>query len=130
MVIALLVIGGTAFALNKKYPPSTTSGNQLRIGRQNQPTSETNTDVTNQDTNNSVTTISMSEAQQHNSITDCYLIIKNSVYDVTSFIDQHPGGKNKIIENCGSEVTGVFTKIHSNFAWDLLGKYKVADLSQ
>jgi cytochrome b involved in lipid metabolism len=68
------------------------------------------------------------EVAKHASANDCYLIINNKVYDVTSYIYQHPGGPDKIISNCGKEVTGIFAAIHSNFAWDLLKKYYIGDL--
>lgn len=73
---------------------------------------------------------SLTEVAKHSSPNDCYLIINNNVYDVSSFVDSHPGGRQKIISNCGAEVTGIFTGIHSNQAWDLLAKYKVGTLAK
>lgn len=67
----------------------------------------------------------LSEVAKHSTPSDCYLAINNKVYDVSNFIGSHPGGANKIISNCGKEVTGIFAQIHSNRAWDLLIKYYV-----
>lgn len=72
--------------------------------------------------------LNQTEVAKHNIKADCYLIINNKVYSVSSFIDSHPGGRDKIIPNCGKEMTGIFTKIHSNFAWDLLKKYYIGNL--
>jgi len=69
-----------------------------------------------------------SDVAQHSTEISCYLIINKQVYDVTLYINQHPGGKNKIISNCGKEVTGIFAAIHSNFAWNLLKSYYIGDL--
>lgn len=77
---------------------------------------------------NSSNIIDISEISKHNQRNSCYLIIQNKVYDVSSYISQHPGGQGKIINKCGQEVTGVFAQIHSNFAWDLLKKYQVGQL--
>jgi len=76
------------------------------------PTEETPTQVV----------LNSAEVAKHNSATDCYLIVKNNVYDVTSYIPKHPAGKSKITNTCGEEVTNIFASIHSNFAWNLLGK--------
>lgn len=71
----------------------------------------------------------ITEVSKHNIPSDCYLIINNNVYNVSSFIGSHPGGSKTITSRCGSEVTGIFAKIHSNRAWDLLKKYKIGTLS-
>ena len=68
------------------------------------------------------------EVAKHGSKTDCYLIIKSTVYDVTSYIGVHPGGAGEITNRCGGEVTGIFTSIHSNAAWNLLGSYAIGTL--
>ncbi|MEI8339446.1 MAG: cytochrome b5 domain-containing protein [bacterium] len=72
--------------------------------------------------------LNTAEVAKHNSQSDCYLIVSSKVYDVTTYIGQHPGGKNSIIKTCGQEVSGIFTSIHTNRAWDLLGTYYIGDL--
>ena len=74
-------------------------------------------------------TMSPYEISKHNKRNDCYLVINNKVYDVTSYIDYHPGGAETIVSRCGMEVTGLFASIHSNRAWDLLKKFKVGTLA-
>jgi cytochrome b involved in lipid metabolism len=65
---------------------------------------------------------------KHSTATDCYLIVKGSVYNVTPFIGQHPGGRDRIIEMCGQEATEIFSAIHSNFAWNLLKDFYIGSL--
>jgi len=65
----------------------------------------------------------------HSNPNDCYLVINQNVYDVSSFIGSHPGGSRQITSRCGKEVSGIFAQIHSNRAWDLLAKYKIAVLA-
>ncbi len=72
---------------------------------------------------------SMTEIRTHHTKNDCYLVINNKVYNVTSYLDKHPGGAQTIIDECGNEVTGVFAGIHSNNAWDLLAKYKIGSIN-
>ncbi len=72
--------------------------------------------------------LTMSEVSRHTKPNDCWLVIDSKVYDVSSYLDLHPGGVGTITAKCGREVTGLFASIHSNWAWDLLKKYKIGDL--
>lgn len=69
--------------------------------------------------------LTLTSVSQHNTPSDCYLVVKGQVYDVSSYISQHPGGRRNITSRCGQEVTGIFASIHSNFAWNLLADYQV-----
>jgi cytochrome b involved in lipid metabolism len=69
------------------------------------------------------------QVAKHSSANDCYLIIDNRVYDVSSYISYHPGGARVITSRCGTEVSGIFARIHSNRAWDLLKKYKIGNIN-
>lgn len=51
--------------------------------------------------------IPYSEVQKHNSVESCWVIISGTVYDVTSFIDKHPGGRNAILKAAGMDATYV-----------------------
>ena len=39
-----------------------------------------------------VKTFTKAEVSKHSKSTDCWMIIEDKVYDVTKFIDEHPGG--------------------------------------
>lgn len=90
------------------------------------------TDTTNTTTNPNIKTITLTkeEVAKHNNRNDCYLIIKNQVYSVASFIDAHPGGVNKLVNECGKEASAIFAKIHSNFAWNLLTDYYIGKIGE
>ena len=47
----------------------------------------------------------LKEVKQHNKSNDCWLIVHNKVYDVTSMINIHPGSENAIKKKCGTDVT-------------------------
>lgn len=76
------------------------------------------------------TAFTLAEVATHDNTDDCYIAIQGKVYDVTGFIDQHPGGVDKITSGCGKEMTGMFAAIHSNRAWDLLARFQVGVLSE
>ena len=71
----------------------------------------------------------MTEVARHSTANSCYLVINNNVYDVSSYIDSHPGGREAITSRCGQEVSGIFAQIHSNRAWDLLAAYKIGSVA-
>lgn len=81
-------------------------------------------------TSTGTSTMSMSDVYSHASLSDCYLVINNKVYDVTKYIPYHPAGSRIISQYCGTEVTGIFASIHSNRAWDLLSRYKIGTISK
>jgi len=74
------------------------------------------------------------EISKHSTADDCWLIISDKVYNVTSYIASHPGGPEAIILNCGKDATTAFlTKGgsgHSQSAVDNLVNYYLGDLKQ
>jgi cytochrome P450 len=56
----------------------------------------------------------------------CIVIYKGEKYDVTSFLDIHPGGRNTLLFYQNKDITEAFeTTNHSKFAMELLKKYIV-----
>lgn len=55
-----------------------------------------------------VNTITTTEVAKHNTATDCWEIVNNKVYNVTSAISVHPGGAEAIINLCGKDATTAF----------------------
>ena len=49
--------------------------------------------------------MNLNNIKKHNSEEDCWLIINNYVYDVTLFINEHPGGKKAIMKYAGKDAT-------------------------
>ena len=45
---------------------------------------------------------------RHNSEEDCWIIIDDNVYDVTSYLNSHPGGVGKIMQYAGKDATKAF----------------------
>eukprot|EP00434_Breviolum_minutum_P014776 symbB.v1.2.013029.t1/scaffold913.1/size152782/7 len=57
-------------------------------------------------------TISHEEVAEHNEETDCWVIIGDSVLDVTQYISIHPGGKQAILNLAGGDATEIFDLVH------------------
>ncbi|CAF0838662.1 unnamed protein product [Rotaria sp. Silwood1] len=59
----------------------------------------------------------------------CILIINNRVYDVTKFLDEHPGGEEVLKEQHGKDASQEFEDIrHSPDARELMKKYEIAEI--
>jgi cytochrome b involved in lipid metabolism len=57
-------------------------------------------------------TYTMEEVAKHNSKESCWTVIRGEVYDLTNWIDKHPGGADKILKICGKDGTDLFIKQH------------------
>ncbi|QWU87564.1 hypothetical protein CA3LBN_001829 [Candidozyma haemuli] len=54
------------------------------------------------------------EVAKHNSESDCWVIVKNVVLDLTSFLDDHPGGRESILNFAGKDATESFDMLHED----------------
>ncbi|VDD82960.1 unnamed protein product [Mesocestoides corti] len=75
--------------------------------------------------------IRMEEVKQHNKDKDCWIVIHDNVYDVSQFLEEHPGGDFTILEHAGAFATEAFEDVgHSESARDLMKKYHVGVLAE
>ncbi|KAI3402962.1 OSM2 [Candida oxycetoniae] len=56
----------------------------------------------------------LEEVAKHNKPGDCWCIIKNTVIDLTSFLDGHPGGAQSILNFGGRDATESFEMLHDD----------------
>lgn len=54
-------------------------------------------------------TYTLADVATHASSSDCWTVINNKVYDLTSYIPQHPGG-DEVLRACGKDGTSLFTQ--------------------
>lgn len=57
-------------------------------------------------------TFTLNEVAKHASAVSCYTVVKGNVYDLSSWIDQHPGGAGTILSMCGNDSTNAFIAQH------------------
>ncbi|KAJ7170015.1 FMN-dependent dehydrogenase-domain-containing protein [Mycena filopes] len=55
---------------------------------------------------------SLEQVAAHSTPTDCWVIIKDQVYDVTEFLQEHPGGAKIILKYAGRDATSAYEPIH------------------
>lgn len=63
--------------------------------------------TTQQDAPQPTKTFTAEEVASHNSKNDCWTIISGQVYDLTEYINRHPGS-DEILRACGAEATTLF----------------------
>lgn len=64
--------------------------------------------------------LSLEQVRKHNTRKDCWVIIHGKAYDVSDFVDEHPGGSAIILKYAGKDATKAFDPIHPS---DTLDKY-------
>nr|AAT84459.1 cytochrome b5 isoform Cb5-B [Vernicia fordii] len=71
----------------------------------------------------------LAQVSQHNNPKDCWLIIGGKVYDVTKFLDDHPGGDEVLLSATGKDATDDFEDVgHSLSAREMMDQYYVGEI--
>ncbi|EON62291.1 fatty acid hydroxylase [Coniosporium apollinis CBS 100218] len=69
-------------------------------------------------------TIAQAEVASRNTAKSCYVTLGTRVFDITSFLDDHPGGGDLILEYGGKDVTEIMadeiSHAHSEAAYEVL----------
>jgi cytochrome-b5 reductase len=66
------------------------------------------------------------EIAEHNKHPSIWVIYKESVYDITMFLEYHPGGIDILRPCFGKDMTELFNKYHSYIRIDgFIGKFKI-----
>ena len=84
------------------------------------------------------TTYTAEEVAQHNTAEDCWCIIGTSsdsdtktIYDLTSYLELHPGGSEILEDVAGTDASDVFQDIgHSEVALRAMSKYAIGTLKE
>mmetsp|Transcript_69600 Transcript_69600/g.96766 ORF Transcript_69600/g.96766 Transcript_69600/m.96766 type:complete len:133 (-) Transcript_69600:54-452(-) len=70
--------------------------------------------------------ISAEELAKHTAYDDCWMAIQGKVYDLTKFMDDHPGGDEVLKDSAGRDATSEFDDVgHSEEAWEMMEEYLI-----
>ena len=58
-------------------------------------------------------TLTATEVLKHSTATDCWSVVKGEVYDLTTYVKDHPGGANLIKAICGKDGSSSFASQHA-----------------
>ncbi|KAI9818623.1 MAG: fatty acid alpha-hydroxylase [Thelocarpon impressellum] len=77
-------------------------------------------------------TILQAELEAHSTAKSCYVSLGAKVYDITPFLEDHPGGGDLIVEYGGKDVREILgdeiSHTHSEAAYEILGDHLVGFL--
>ncbi|KAH9089809.1 hypothetical protein LEN26_018982 [Aphanomyces euteiches] len=76
-------------------------------------------------------TFTWQEVAKNNHAGSAWMIVRNKVYDVTAWVDKHPGGREMVLLHAGRECTDTFDSYHpfSDKAEQVLAKYEIGTLT-
>ncbi|CAK1550101.1 unnamed protein product [Leptosia nina] len=73
--------------------------------------------------------ISLAEVSSHDTPDDCWVVIYDRVYDISSFLDEHPGGADIMLEYAGRDASTAFRSSgHTKSATKALERFLVGEL--
>lgn len=80
-----------------------------------------------------VAAFTLAQIADHNTAQDCWTTIDGNVYNVTAYIEKHPGGVPNITKACGVDATEMFAmkptgRPHSENAHQLLATFYIGEL--
>ncbi|XP_018518881.1 cytochrome b5 [Lates calcarifer] len=71
----------------------------------------------------------LSEIEEQNTFRSTWIIIHNKVYDVTKFLEEHPGGEEVLREQAGGDATESFEDVgHSTDAREMASAMVIGEL--
>ncbi|EPE03799.1 inositolphosphorylceramide-b c-26 hydroxylase [Ophiostoma piceae UAMH 11346] len=78
-------------------------------------------------------TFTTAEVEAHSTAKSCYVTVGNVVYDVTDFLDAHPGGPELILDWAGKDITEILkdeiSHTHTEAAYEVLDDAVVGHLN-
>ncbi|KAK3051718.1 hypothetical protein LTR09_007018 [Extremus antarcticus] len=75
--------------------------------------------------------LTYSDVAEHTSKKDLYVVIHDKVYDTSSFVDEHPGGEEVMLDVGGQDATEAFEDVgHSDEAREILNGMLIGNLKR
>ncbi|KAF7516795.1 hypothetical protein PCG10_001807 [Penicillium crustosum] len=57
--------------------------------------------------------LSTQQISQHKTPEDCWIVVEKQVWDVTDFLEEHPGGSAIILKHAGGDATKAYSEVHA-----------------
>lgn len=125
VVVLILIIGVGSYAALRDLDGAVEPGEQTALTPSATPTATQATPTPSKaDSMQQVPTAtptqaagySLANVTTHASRSDCWVAVNGNVYDLTTWIAQHPGGPAAIVKICGTDGSATFNKQHGGQA--------------
>ncbi|XP_045499656.1 cytochrome b5-like isoform X1 [Colias croceus] len=74
--------------------------------------------------------ITFKEVRKHRKQDSVWIVIHDEVYDVTAYLEEHPGGETILLDYAGEDGSQAFEDFgHSQDAREIMKKYKIGILA-
>ncbi len=130
LIIGLIILGiaGWVYYNWKSYAPATYVQEST-----NTVTGATTTETVNTQTGTTTSgapSFTLAQVAAHVDASSCYSVISGKVYDLTMWVNMHPGGKSAILSICGIDGTAKFMAQHhgAQRQMDILARFYVGNL--
>lgn len=111
VVIAfIIVIGITLVANNAQAPASTVNTPAASVS----PTASVSPAASASPA--AAASYTLAQVATHKTATDCWTAVGGNVFNLSAFVNKHPGGVQAISQICGVDGTATFTKMHGSNA--------------
>lgn len=124
--VAIIGAGGWTYMNYVKYAPTTYI----------QETKAAKTVTTVNTTTGTVTSgapsFTMAQVTIHSDRSSCYSVVNSAVYDLTMWVNMHPGGQSPILSMCGHDGTEAFMNQHHGGVkfMTVLARFKIGLFAQ
>ncbi|KAI4464309.1 cytochrome b5 [Holotrichia oblita] len=72
---------------------------------------------------------SFKEIKKHDNEASIWIVVGNNVYDITRYLEQHPGGKEILLDMAGTDCTAAYeSAYHTPVADEILEQYKIGEV--
>ena len=70
------------------------------------------------------------QVAQHNTVDSCWVYSHSTVYDITEWLDRHPGGRDILLLSAGRDITDLMTSYHpfTDKPAAILAKYAIGEV--
>ncbi|KAG0011485.1 fatty acid alpha-hydroxylase [Entomortierella chlamydospora] len=76
---------------------------------------------------------SVRQVKAHSNSASCWVTLNNKVYDVSSFVSDHPGGEELILNQAGNDITDLMkdelSHLHSEGAYEMMDEFLIGYLN-
>jgi cytochrome b involved in lipid metabolism len=116
-LVAAVVLGFAWISANHTATVSTGTSTGTSEFSVSSTTGQTGTTATSSTSSTpAATSFTLAQVATHNSASSCWSAINGKVYNLTSWINQHPGGKGPILSLCGTDGSAAFNGQHGGQA--------------